>query len=52
MGCECVSVRMAISARECVSAGAGVMKSSMTQVLRCTSSHRGGDNGHKPILDN
>lgn len=37
MGCECVSVRVA---RECVSTGAGVMKTSMTRMLPCASSQR------------
>lgn len=50
MGYECVTVRTAICVRACVSAGAGAMKSSMTQVLRCASLRSKclvGDNGHK-----
>lgn len=38
MGCESVSVQMVICMREGVSIGAGVMKSSMTQVPHCASS--------------
>lgn len=38
MGCESVSVHLVISMREGVSTGAGVMKSSMTQVQHCASS--------------
>lgn len=40
MGCECVSVGMALCVRECVSAGAGAMTASTSHVLPCASSQR------------